>query len=78
MQVDRLWDPPLLRPQYDGPGGSAHRFVSRGLLHYGWHRRGNLPGALPRRGVDGSAWGAAHLHDHNSPGIPTTAGFTQL
>lgn len=77
-QADGLWDPPLLRPQYDGPGGPAHRSVPRGLLHYGWHRRGNLPGGLPRGGVDGSARGAAHLHDHNSPGIATTAGFAQL
>lgn len=78
VQADRLRDPPLLRPQYDGPRGPAHCFVPRGLLHYGWHRRGNLPGALPHGGVDGSAWRAAHLHDHNGPGITATAGFTQL
>lgn len=78
VQADGLRDPPLLRPQYDGPGGSAHRFVPRRLLHDGWHRCGDLPGGLPRGGVDGSAWRAAHLHDHYSPGLPTTAGFTQL
>lgn len=78
VQADRLRDPPLLCPQHDGPRGSAHSFVSCGLLHYGWHRRSNLPGTLPRGGVDGSAWRAAHLYDHNSTGIPATAGFTQL
>lgn len=77
-QVDRLWDPPLLRPQYDGPRGPAHCHVPHGLLHHGWHRFGNLPGSLPRGGVDGSTRRAAHLHDHNSLGLPAAAGFTQL
>lgn len=77
-QADRLWDPPLFRSQYDGPGGPAHCSVPRRLLHYGWHRCGNLPGAVSRGGVDGSAWRPAHLHDNNGAGIATTAGSTQL
>lgn len=77
LQADRLWDPPLLRSQYDGPGGSAHCFVPCRLLHNGRYCCSNLPGALPGGGVDGSAWRPAHLHDHNGTGIPTTAGVTQ-
>lgn len=78
MQPDRLRDPPLLCPQYDGPRGPAYRSVPRRLLHYGWHRRGNLPSTLPRGGTDGTSWRAPHLHDHNSPGITATTGFTKL
>lgn len=74
VQPDGLWDPPLLRPQHDGPGGPAHGPVPRRLLHHGWHRRGNLPGPLPRRGADGTPRGAAGLHDRDGPGVSAAAG----
>lgn len=75
VQSDRLWNSPLLRSQYDGPRGSAHGFVPCWLLHHGGHRRGNLSSTMPCGRADGSAWRAAHIHDHNSPGITAAAGF---
>lgn len=77
VQPDRVRDPPLLCPKYDGPRGPAHCSVPRRLLHNGWHRRGNLPGPLPCCGVDGTPWRSSHLHDHNSAGVAAAAGSTK-
>lgn len=80
-QADRLWDPPLLRPQHGGPRGPGDHHVPQllcRLLHHGWHRCGVLHGPVPSGGPDGSARRPPHVYDHHSPGVAAAAGPAQL
>lgn len=79
--ANRLWDPPLFRPQHDGPRSPGNHHVPQllcRLLHHGRHRCGILPGAVPGGGPDGTTGWPSHVHDHHCSGITVAAGPAQL
>lgn len=79
--ANRLWDPPLLRPQHDGPRGSGDDNVPQllcRLLHHGGHCCGILHGAVPGGWPDGPARWPSHVYDHHCPGFTAAAGPAQL
>lgn len=80
-QADRLWDPPLLCTQHDGPRTWGLQYVPQllcKLLHQGSHYSCLLSGPLPSGGPDGSTEWSSNVYDHHCPGITAAAGPAEL